>query len=300
LCLGEAVIDLICQRPVSSFSEADAFVPHLGGTIANAAVYAARHGAAVGLAGGVGADPWGSWILDRLAAEGVDTAWLKVINGPPTPLACIILNAEGEPTYNLYGEAITPAIEALGPCIEQAVSDFDALYFGSNTLVGDGERVVTERARLAALETGRPVIIDANLRLERWPDVELAIQAVHACIPGARLLRTNRNEAEVLTGCADPQRATEALLRIGAEAVVISLGDKGALLAGEYPAVAQGILTRVCSTIGAGDAFTGVLLAALTRANYQIESLVEALPTAVAEGARATERWEAVGIWSKS
>ena len=54
LCLGEALVDLVCERPVASIAEADAFVPRFGGAIANVAVTAARRGADVALAGGVG------------------------------------------------------------------------------------------------------------------------------------------------------------------------------------------------------------------------------------------------------
>ena len=62
LFLGEAIVDLICERPVRSLGEADAFVPHFGGAVANAAVQAARRGGEVALAGGAGDDPWGSWL----------------------------------------------------------------------------------------------------------------------------------------------------------------------------------------------------------------------------------------------
>ena len=48
------------------------------------------------------------------------------------------------------------------------------------------------------------------------------------------------------------------------------------------------------STVGAGDVLTGVLLAALSRGGFDPAALAEALPEAVAEGARATERWGAV------
>ena len=62
LCFGDALVDLICRRPVSSFEDADAFVPSPGGVIANIATTASMHGAAVSLAGGAGDDPWGAWL----------------------------------------------------------------------------------------------------------------------------------------------------------------------------------------------------------------------------------------------
>ena len=42
LCVGESLVDLICERQVASFAEADAFVPHPGGAPTNLAVTAAR------------------------------------------------------------------------------------------------------------------------------------------------------------------------------------------------------------------------------------------------------------------
>src|SRR5581483_220982 len=72
LCLGEALVDLICEQPIDSLAQAGAFVPHFGGAAANVAVMAARAGAKITLAGGAGDDAWGHWLRDRLVAEGVD------------------------------------------------------------------------------------------------------------------------------------------------------------------------------------------------------------------------------------
>jgi fructokinase len=294
LCLGEALVDLICERPVADLAEADAFVPSVGGATANVAVGAARHGARVGLAGAVGDDPWGRWLRTRLEAEGVDVCWLRSFDDAPTPLACVVVDAHGEPSYAIYGEGIATGLAALDDEVEAAVADFDALFFGSNTLVGPVERGVTERARCAALAGGRPVMIDANLRIERWPTVAAAVDAVRACVPGALLLRSNRREAELLTGRADPAEAARALVEMGARAVVVTLGADGALLAGEHACRVEGVPSEVRCTVGAGDAFTAVLLAALARGGWEPAALVDALPLAAIEGARATERWGAL------
>lgn len=294
LCLGEALVDLICERPVADFAAADAFVPRFGGATANVAVSAARHGARVGLAGAVGADAWGRWLRGRLEAEGVDVRWLHTLEDAATPLACVVVDAAGEPTYTFHGEAFAAPMAALADDVEDAVDDFDALFFGSNTLVGPAEREVTHRARRRVLAAGRPVVVDANLRLDRWSSAAAAADAVLACVADVLLVRTNRAEAAVLTGREDPEEATRVLLDAGARSVVITLGADGALLAGEHACRVAGQPSEVRSTVGAGDALTGVLLAALAQAGYDPAALVEALPLAVAEGARATERWGAV------
>ena len=72
LCLGETLVDFICERPVAEVAEADVFVPHFGGAAANVAVLTARAGVSVALASTVGDDAWGRWLRERLVAEGVD------------------------------------------------------------------------------------------------------------------------------------------------------------------------------------------------------------------------------------
>ena len=56
---------------------------------------------------------------------------------------------------------------------------------GSNTMVGEEERAVTMALRERALERGAGVLFDANLRIARWRDPELAVRLCRtAC--GAR------------------------------------------------------------------------------------------------------------------
>src|SRR5205085_10303490 len=81
LCLGEALVDLICERPIDDMAEADAFVPHFGGAVANVAAAAARAGAPVALAGGAGDDAWGRWLRGRLSEEGVEVSLFTLIGG---------------------------------------------------------------------------------------------------------------------------------------------------------------------------------------------------------------------------
>ena len=86
LCLGDAIVDLICESAVGAVSDGDAFVPHLGGSAATIAVTAARHGARVAVGAGAGDDAWGRWLRDRLRREGVETEWFELVPGARTPV----------------------------------------------------------------------------------------------------------------------------------------------------------------------------------------------------------------------
>jgi sugar/nucleoside kinase (ribokinase family) len=94
LCIGESLVDLICERPVGSFEEADAFGPHLGGAATNVAVHAAREGAPVALAAGAGDDPWGRWLHRRLGKERVDLRSWPLLAGQTTAVAFAVLDED--------------------------------------------------------------------------------------------------------------------------------------------------------------------------------------------------------------
>jgi len=284
LCLGEALVDLIAERP-------DAFVPHFGGATANVAVLAARGGGRVALAGGAGADAWGRWLRDRLIEEGVDVTLFRLVDGARTPLAIVRVDPHGEPSYEIYGESISAVLHAVADRLEAAVDESAALFVSSNTLVGAPEREVTMRARALALRASKPVIFDPNLRLHRWPSHEEAAAAANACVPGAALVRATAAEAALMTGSDDPEQAALQLADAGARIVVVTLGPQGALLRGELSADVPGVPAKVVSTVGAGDALTGVLLARLAAAGFEPAAAAAALQEAVEASARACERW---------
>lgn len=289
LCLGEALVDLVCERPVAGLTAADAFVPHFGGATANVAVNAARHGASVALFGGAGDDAWGRWLLAGLEREGVGTEHFRLRPGGRTPLAFVTVDPSGEPTYEFYGDPFgAAAAEAAGE-LQAAVAGADALLFGSNTLVGEAEREATLAARARALELGRAVWFDPNLRLERWSSPVEAVAVARSCLAGCRVVKANRAEAELLTGEADAARGAEALAAAGAELAVVTLGAQGAVVRGAISVDVPAVPARPVSTVGAGDAFFGVLLARLEPDG------AEAAAAAAAEAAaRVTERWGAI------
>jgi sugar/nucleoside kinase (ribokinase family) len=294
VCLGEVLVDFICERPVEDMTAGQAFVPHFGGSVANIAVTAARHGARVALASGAGEDPWGRWLRDRLRRERVDLSLFELVPDALTPLAIVAVGAGGEPSYQIYGESIAAVVHGLSGRVEEAMSAASGLFFSSNTLVGPDEREVSMRAREVALGLGRPVVFDPNLRLERWRSRAEAAATVNACVPGALLVRATADEAALMTGEDDPNRAARALVKAGARMVVITLGAAGALLRGELRLDVPGRPTDVRSTIGAGNALTGVLLARLASSGYYPAAAAAALPEAVAESSRACERWGAL------
>jgi fructokinase len=297
LCFGEALVDLICRRPVSSLADADAFVPSPGGVTANVAATAAHHGAAVELAGGAGDDPWGAWLCVRLAAAGVGLRWFARAPGHSTGVAFVTVDERGEPAWQLYGDGVAATVAALEESLLDAIEASDAYFFTSNTLAGKAEAELTMAARARALELGRPVVFDPNLRLHRWGgNPGRAGTRAGACVPGAFLVKCNQAEARLMTGETDPEAAAASLLAAGAQHVIVTRGVGGAILRakGMRLDVRAQPAKVLRSTVGAGDVFLGVLIARLAETDYYPSALAAALPQAAEEAARACERWGAL------
>ncbi len=293
LCLGEALVEMICERPVSSLQEAEMFVPHFGGSVASVALMAARAGARMALAGGVGDDEWGAWLRGQLERSGVDLRHFKLIEDMRTPLALTTVDNAGEPTRRIYGEPLATVVNALWGGVEEAVEGCGGLFISSNTLVGEAEREVTMKARERALALAHPVIFDPRLRLYRWSSKADAAASANACVPGALLVRAGAADARLMTGEDDLERAALALRKAGARNVVITDGAAGAMLRGKIRLDVVGVPARVVSRIGSGDALMATLVARLQITGFYEPAIAAALKEAMVAAAQACERWGA-------
>lgn len=295
VCLGEGLVDLICEHPVASLTEADAFAPHFGGALANVAVAASRAGAEAGLAGAAGDDEWGRWLCERLEREGVDLRFFELLDDTQTPIAFASFDESREPTFQIYGDAIKIAVASAASRVEPMIEAATALVFSSTTLATPDERRVTLRARQLAREAGARICFDPNIRPNRWGgDARPAAEASRELIEGSYLVRANRGEAMAIAGVDDPREAADRIAELGAELAVVTLGAEGAVIRGACEVEAPAPEVDVVSTLGAGDAFMGTLVAGIARLDWDSSRAGEALGPALEAAAEACTRWAAL------
>ena len=295
VCLGEGLVDLICEHPVASLADADSFRPHFGGALANVAVAAARAGGQAALAGAAGDDDWGRWLADRLEREGVDLRYFELLDDEQTPIAFATFDGDANPRFQIYGDAVEIAVASVAPHLDEVMQAATALVFGSTTLATGAERDVTLRARDLALEHGAKVCFDPNIRPNRWGgEVEPAAAASRELIDGSTLLRANRDEAMAIAQVDDPLEAAQRLADLGAELAVVTLGGEGAIVRGACEAELPTPQVEVVSTLGAGDALMGTLVAGLAARDWELDRADEALPAALDAAAQACTRWAAL------
>ena len=253
-----------------------------GGKAGNQAAQAARNEARTFLVGRVGADVFGERLRDALARSGVDTTYLTVDPQEATGISPVLTGADGE-----YASIIVPgAGQRLEP--EDLDAARDALARSAVLLLQleIPVRISVLAARLARSLGGR-VIFNAS------PAPAGAESVPEALWSTVDVLLVNGVEAERLSempvaGVPGAVKASEALQqRFGIPSLIVTLGEQGVVAFDE-----RGVRylpawpVPVVETIGAGDAFAGVLASELARGRQ----LDEALPLANAAGALAVTR----------
>ncbi len=257
------------------------FETFVGGKGCNQAIAAARAGAKVAMIGRVGCDAYGDRILEVLRRAGVDVTGVVRDETEGTGVAQIFVDDAGQ---NVIG--VAP--RANGRVGAASLSAFTSLLERARVLLLQLEIPVEaglEAARVVRAAGGRVVLNPAPIPADPASLREL--------LGAADLVVPNETEAEALTGvaCADRARAAEAARALGAAsggAVVVTLGDRGAIVAerGAEPVSSPAFMVPVVDTTAAGDAFAGALAASLAAG----ADLVRAARLANAAGALACTR----------
>lgn len=253
----------------------DTFQEGPGGKGANQAVAAARLGASVAFVGCVGTDSRGEQLVEALAAEGINTQYVRRTTTASTGVALVQVEAGGEKQILVAPGANEELSVADVLAATEALAQARVLL----TQLEVSLQAITTAIRLAR-EAGIQVILDAAPPIE-VPDDLLSMVDV---------LRANAGEAGKLTGTRVQDResarqAIEALRQRGVGAAIVQAGGEGNLLlssAGEQWLPLLDVNT--VDTTGAGDAFAGALAVALAEG----QSLDEAATFANVAAALAT------------
>lgn len=239
----------------------------LGGKGANQALMLARAGAPVRFVAPVGRDAEGDWIADTLRRAGLPQAELWRTGGT-TDRSLIFVSREGENAIASTTEAARSIDAAAARDVVRGLAPGDVLVLQGN---------LTLSATRAALEAAR----SRGVRTVFNPS---PIQAGFGDLLGlVDLLVLNESEAAALSGGAATADAAAALRDVGAGAVVLTLGARGAIFTseaghGHLPALA----VEVVDTTGAGDAFAGVLVAGVYQRGLGLEAAIRAATAAAA------------------
>jgi len=255
-----------------------------GGKGANAAVAAARVGAAVKLIAAVGDDDHGRAALAELAAEGVDVEGVAVLRGESTGVALIVVDDSGE-NQIAVGAGANAAIDAVDVRrrVREAASTAGCVLVSTEIAAAAVTAAVDEAVAASVLcvlnpAPALPVVAD------------LLSRGVIVTPNETELGDIVRQLGETATGVAETDAAT-VVARSG-EPVVVTRGGEGVVVVDAQLDAMHVAAPHVAvrDTTGAGDTFNGVLAARLAAGDQLDEAVsvaVEAAALSVTEvGAR--------------
>ncbi|MBI3137666.1 MAG: carbohydrate kinase [Sphingobacteriales bacterium] len=268
LCIGEALIDMICTDKGKSLSEGENFLKKPGGAPTNVAAAIAALGGQVELAAKLGTDPFGQHLVEVMKGFGVGTAYMLRDADHFTTFAFVSLMENGERDFYFNrgadGQLNTNDIAQIN------LEEISLVHFGSATafMPGPLQEAYTWLLQQARARN-RFVSFDPNYRhlLFRNNRASFIEQSWHF-LENCDFFKVSDEEALLLTGAADPEQAAQQFLEKTPAVFAITLGKDGTLLGREgRTTIIESIAVNPVDTTGAGDAFVGAILYQLTTAD---------------------------------
>ncbi len=251
LCVGQSTFDHVLFVPtalaVGHKHAADGYQAVGGGVAANAAVAVSRLGGTSILASCVGDDPAGRSVLEGLAAERVDTHFVRRVTSVATPCSTIVVSSDGARTVFNH----TPSELFDRPCLPLDHRHVDVVLTDCRWPAG------TEAALRHAHDHGVPCVVDVDRRITD-PEVRRNVfdLGTHLVFSEDALLDT--------TGCESSAEGLRAIAGQTAAHVSVTLGERGVQwLDGDIVESIDAFTVDVVDTAAAGDVFHGAFALAL-------------------------------------
>jgi fructokinase len=261
LCIGEALIDMICTDTGKSLSEGQHFLKKPGGAPTNVAAAIAALGGTVELAAKVGNDPFGKQLVEVMESFGVSTKWILQDDNYFTSFAFVSLMEEGERDFvfnrGADGELSRQEIETID------LDDVSIIHFGSATAFLPGPLQAAYQGLLQkALQKNIFISFDPNYRhLLFKNNTRVFIDQSWNFLECCHFFKLSDEEAILITGCLTLNDAAAMLMEKTNAVFTITLGREGSMLGYHHKSeIIPGIAVKPVDTTGAGDAFVGAVL----------------------------------------
>ena len=238
-----------------------------GGKGANQAVAAKLCGASVAMVAKVGSDLFGPATIANFQSQGIDASHVRIAEGVSSGVAPIFVEPSGQNRIIVVkgaNDTLSPVdVDAAAPLLSKA-----------DTIVMQFEiplRTVYHAVRFAASRGIRCIVNPAPAQPVDFKQLS-----------GADYFIPNESEAELITGMPvhsleDAKNCANFLLHQGLKRVVLTLGERGSLLAGpEGTELIPAFKVDAIDTTSAGDAFIGSFAVFLGEGLPEKEALTRA------------------------
>lgn len=272
--LGEILIDMTYAG--KSEQGQTLFEQNPGGAPANVLSAVSRLGGSCAFIGKVGSDMHGGFLIDVLRSEGICTEGVISDDKYFTTLAFVNLDKKGERSFSFARKPGADTQLCENEVSFDLIEQSSIFHVGSLSLTDEPARSATLRALKFAKEKGITISYDPNYRAMLWQSENKAIEGMRSILPYVDIIKISDEEIMLLTGFDNEVKASEALLKEGIKTVIVTLGEKGALVRNRDGYVySEAEKVNVVDTTGAGDAFMGGFLYCVTQSKKDEFSLDE-------------------------
>ena len=296
LCIGEALIDMICTDKGSALSDGENFLKKPGGAPTNVAAAIAALGGDAWLAAKVGTDPFGKHLIDVMQDFGVNTKFVVEDKKHFTTFAFVSLLKNGERDFYFNrgadGELSRDEVDIID------LTEFPITHFGSATAFLPGALQIAYQSLLQkALLRNSFISFDPNYRHLLYKDSKQSFtDQSWNFLTACHFFKVSDEEALLLTGRSSVADAAEDFLQKTKAVFAITLGKDGTMLGlNNSTTIIPSIPVQAVDTTGAGDAFVGAVLYQLSKytkaeiENLQITDWQKIITNANKAGARTCE-----------
>lgn len=274
LCVGEALIDMICVDKGKSLSEGNNFLKKTGGAPTNVAAAIASLGGQAELAAKVGTDPFGKQLVEEMQHFGVSTK--SMLQDPRffTTFAFVSLMEDGQRDFYFNrgadGELTRDELEVID------LDEISIVHFGSATAFLPGPLQAGYLSLLhKAMQKNIFISFDPNYRQLLIENIRSFVDQSWNFLTCCNFFKLSDEEAMLITGAATLSDAAKILLEKTTAVFAITLGKDGTMLGfNDSTTIVPSIPVKPVDTTGAGDAFVGAVLYQLSnKSRSEIQEL---------------------------
>lgn len=230
--LGRVAVDF---NPVDYFQpleECTTFKKYVGGSPANIAVGAARHGMKIGFFARVSDDQLGDFVTHFFQKEGIDTSRIRRCeNGEKIGLTFTEILSRDESSILMYRNCIADLQLHPDDIDEEYIKNTKALLISGTSLAASPSREAALKAVMLAKRWGTKIIFDVDYRSYSWKNKDEISIYYSMVAREADIIMGSREEFDLMEALIEPGRddLQSAAYWHGqnAKIVIIKHGKKG-------------------------------------------------------------------------
>jgi 2-dehydro-3-deoxygluconokinase len=265
ITIGESML-LFTPTTTGPLRYKSEFAAKIGGAESNVAIGLSRLGHKVGWISRLGNDEFGKKVLTFIRGEGVDVS--HVILDPENHTGLYFKEMLRDHEVNVYYYRNKSAASFMKP------SDLNKAYLahakylhvtGITPILSETCCQTIMSAIDTAKKNGVQVVFDPNIRKKLWPKDDDFKKIFLEIAAKSDIVLPGIEEGKFLANDTNPEKISKFFHNIGASAVVLKLGEKGAYFSKEDEKgyVAPFPVKKVVDPIGAGDGFAAGFLSGL-------------------------------------